>query len=105
MTLRKRLPIKGPVRDLYTSVLMKIYILTNEQNEILKVSKDKTIIKESLNTALQKANEKIDEYNKCIENHRPLCEDLLELLDFADEYIQSKQISELQEVEKQTETV
>lgn len=102
--MRKRQPINGPVRDIYISALMKICILTNEQNEILEVSKDKAIIKDSLSKALQKANEKINEYNECIENHRPLCEDLLELLDFADEYIQSKQILEAQEVEKQTVT-
>jgi hypothetical protein len=103
MSIRKKLPITGTVEDLYISALMKIYIITSDQNENLELSKDKVKIKESLIKALNFANEKINEYNNCIHKHLPLCEDLVELLNFADEYIQSKQNTEIQEVEKHTE--
>lgn len=103
--MRKRQPITGLVKDLYISAIMNICILTNEKSEVLEVSKDKDLIKDTLAQAQQKAIEKIDKYNQCIEQHLPICEDLAELFDFADEYIQSKQLSDTQKAEEQTETV
>lgn len=90
MTIRKRLPITGVIEKIYIIALMQIYTITTTKNDSLEINKNSEEIKQSVKDARNFANAKINEYNDSLTSPCGIvCEELIELLLFADELIQS----------------
>jgi len=90
MTIRQKLPITGVIEKVYVIALMQIYSITTTKNNSLEVNENSEEIKQSIKDARKFANAKISEYNDSLNSPSGIvCEDLIKLLMFADELIQS----------------